>query len=125
VALVLKPNLYRVGAGVLVIASLSNVMLLWLSSDSDVFANIVAVTSGLVAVVLLASLFVEALVRWREEAVLVSFVVWLANLIEFATQSGVRWESQVRQCGFYLAFAMLALGVYVAERLERVEGGSP
>lgn len=114
-----QPTLYRVAVGVLALASAANVMLIALTPDDDMFANVVGVASAVVAVVLISSWLLRGLVRWREEALLLSLVVWVANLIEFAAQDGARWETQVRQCGFYAAFAGLALGTYLAQRLER------
>jgi hypothetical protein len=116
---VLQPSLYRVAVGVLALACAGNLFLVWLTTDDDTFANIVGVASGVVAAVLLATAFFPALVRLREEALLLALVVWLSNAIEFAFQDGVRWQTQVRQCSFYLAFAGLALGTYLAQRVER------
>lgn len=114
-----QPSLYRVAVGVLALACAGNVMLAWLTRVDDVFANVVAVASGLVAVVLVLSAVLARLIRWREEALLLAMCVWVANFIEFAAEDSARWESQVRQCSFYAALAGLALGTYLAQRVER------
>lgn len=113
-----QPSLYRVAVGVLALASIGNTMLIRLVRGDDTFALIIGIASGVVAAVLILSALVPALIRWREEALLLSMSVWLANLIEFALEDA-RWESQVRQCSFYAAFAGLALGTYLAQRTER------
>lgn len=115
------PSLYRVAVGVLALAAAANVLLWSITAPDDWFANIVAIASAVVVVALLTSAFVPALARLREEALLLALMVWVANLIEFATQDDVRWESRLRLCGFYAAFAGLALGTYLAQRLTREE----
>lgn len=115
----LHPSLYRVAVTALVIAAAANVALFWLTADDDWFANVIAAASGLVAVVLLISAGLPAAYRWREEACLLALAVWVANIIELATQDGPSLETKLRNCGFYLAFATLAAGVYIAQRLER------
>ena len=84
----LHPSLYRVAGAVLVIAAAANVALFWITADDDVFANVVAIASGVVVLVLLVSAGVPAAHRWREEACLLALAVWVANIIEFATQDG-------------------------------------
>lgn len=118
-ALDLHPSLYRVAVTSLVLAGLANVLLWRLTRTDDWFANVVAIASGLAAVLLAASGIIPALRVAREEALLLSFMVWSANLVEFALEDDARWESRVRTGGFYLAFAVLALGTYLAQRLER------
>lgn len=108
------PSMWRVAVIVLIIALAANTMLWSLRADDDTFAAIVAVASGLAAIGLIVHRFVF---EWlMGEALFVSFIVWTANAIEFATEDGIRWQSQVRQCGFYGAFAILSLGAYVATR---------
>jgi hypothetical protein len=114
-----QPTLYRVAVTSLVIALAANVLLWWVSSADDWFADIIAVASGLAALIIVLAAGVPTLVRWREEALLLAFAIWTANLIEFATEDGVRWETQWRQCGFYAAFAVVALGTYLAQRDAR------
>lgn len=114
-----QPSLYRIAVGVLALACAGNLFLVWLTTDDDVFATIVGFASGALALVLVLTAFLPALVRLREEALLLALMVWLANFIEYATQEHARWQSQVRLCSFYLAFAGLALGTYLAQRMER------
>lgn len=112
------PNLYRVAATTLVIALAGNVLLWWITADDDTFANIVAVASGVAAGLLVITAATQ-LARWRDDAMLVAVAVWVANLIEFATETGVPAESRARGCCFYAAFAVLALGTHVALRRGR------
>lgn len=112
-----RPSLYRVVTTALVIAGLSNVLLARLTTE-DAFANTIAAASVLAATVLAAAGVVPKLRGLREEAFLLSFVVWVANAVEFGLEDNVRWESQVRTIGFYAAFAVLALGGFVLMRLN-------
>lgn len=120
----LTPSLYRVAVTVLVIALLANSMLSRLTGRNDDFANVLSVASIVAVLGLLSSALTRRMVRWREESLLLAFAVWLANAIEYALEARASWESQVRQCGMYLAFAVLALGTYLAQRVER-EAPSP
>lgn len=108
------PSLWRVVGVALTIALLGNVLLARLTRDDDAFANVIAIASGIAAVGLLVTRFLAP--RFMGETFLLAFAIWVANGIEFASQGSARWESQVRQCGFYLAFAILALGAYLATR---------
>lgn len=114
----IHPSLWRTVGIALTIALIGNVLLARLSSDDDAFANVIAVASGIAAIALVVARIVAP--RYMGEALLLSFAVWVANGIEFALQGSARWESQVRQCGFYLAFAILSLGAYLATRREVV-----
>jgi hypothetical protein len=118
----LQPTPYRVTVTTLIIAAAADVLLWKVSGVEDTFANIIAVASGLCAVVLLASAVLTRYVRWREEALLLSFAVWIANLIEVELQEGIPLESKFRQGGFYLAFAVLSLGSYLVARFEATDG---
>lgn len=113
----LTPNLYRVTVTSLIVALAANVFLWKVSATDDIFANIIAIASGLAAIVLLATAVIPRAVGWREEALLVTFAVWTANLIEFAFETDARWESRARQCGLYAALAVLALGTYIGQRV--------
>lgn len=83
--------------------------LLWRLVSHDTFAVIIAIWSGVAAVLLAFGLKWRWLIRYGLQ---VSLGVWVANAIEFATQSGSFWESQLRQCGFYLSFAILSFTAY-------------
>jgi hypothetical protein len=114
----LSPTPWRVVVGVLVVALGCNVALAWITTADDVFANLIAAASGLVAVALVVT-SLQAYKRWKEEALLAAMVVWLANGIEFALTDGPSAQSKIRQVGFYAAFALLALGAHVILRLHR------
>lgn len=115
------PNLHRVGVTVLAIALVANVALWNVSNVDDTFANVIAAASAVAAVALVATALVTSLGRWREEAALVSLAVWLANFAEFALESDAGEWSRFRQCGFYAAFAVLSLGVFLYVRAARRE----
>lgn len=108
------PSLWRVVGIGLTIALLANVLLYRLVIKDDAFANVIAIASGVAAAILIVARFIAP--RYMGEGFLISMAVWIANLIEFATEDAARWESQVRQCGFYGAFALLSLGAYLATR---------
>lgn len=110
------PNLYRVAVTALVVALAGNILLWRLSRVDDWFAEVIAVASGITAVALVATAAIRRLVRWREEALLLAAGIWVANLIEFATEDAASWESRVRQGSFYAALAILAVGTFVGER---------
>ena len=115
----LQPNLYRAAITTLIIAAVANILLWRVTRGDDTFADIIAVTSGVVAVgLILTGGILPILVRLREETLLLAFAMWTANTIEFWLQNGPSWESRSRQCGFYLAFAVLALGTWLAQRVE-------
>lgn len=108
------PSLWRVVIYSLILALLSNILLIWISSDDDTFAIIVGIMSGIAAIAL--AITYHRFVRWLSEALLLTFTVWIANALEFALENVRLWETQVRQVGFYATFALLALGAYVAHR---------
>jgi len=113
----LRPSLYRVGITALIIAAAANILLWRVTRGDDTFASIIAVTSGVVAVGLIVTSG-GVLVQWRQETLLLAFSMWTANAVEFWLQNGPSWESRLRQCGFYAAFAVLALGTWLAQRVE-------
>jgi hypothetical protein len=111
-----RSSLWRVGATALVVALIANVFLIWVSTDDDWFATIIGISSGVLAALAIGLELSrdEHIDAGRSLVLLATFAVFMANLIEFATEDGPLWETKVRQCGFYLAFALLALGGYVA-----------
>jgi hypothetical protein len=115
----LRPSLYRVAVTALVVALFANILLWRVSSDDDAFANIIAAACGVAAALILVANVLPQLVRWREEGLLISFGLWVANALEFFFESAASWESRARQGGFYVAFAVLSLGTYLAQRIER------
>lgn len=107
--------------GIALVAALAGNTLLWPivgtdSGDEDVFARVVAVASGLAAVALIAAHYIERLRHLIGEALLLAIAVWTSNLIEFALEDHARWESRVRGCAFYAAFALIALAMYLVSR---------
>lgn len=110
---------HRVAAIALFVACAANVLLWTLAGPDEWFADVIAVASGIAAVALVVTGVVPVLRRLREPTLLLAFAVWSANALEFGLSEGPRWESQVRQCGLYLALALLALGTYVAVRVDR------
>lgn len=108
------PSLWRVVVLVLIVALVCNCFLWSLVSRDEAFARVIAIASGIAAIGLIVHRFVWE--RLMGEALLLSFAVWTANAIEYATFDRAVWESQVRQCGFYSSFALLSLGAYVATR---------
>ena len=115
----LHPGLYRVAWLASLMALLANVLLPWVVFDANSFQKIIAAGSGFAAAVLVVTSFVPAVIRWREEAFLLAVAVWVANSIEFATFDGPQWDSKLRQILIYMSFAVLALGTYLAQSLER------
>lgn len=112
----MTPSLWRVALVTLFIALVGNVALWPLTNDDNWFANTIAIGSALAALGLLVSRYWErALLGY---ALLLSLAVWVANAFEYATQSGANGWNQVRQCMFYVSFAVLSLGTYVATRDE-------
>lgn len=98
----------------LFIALVANVFLGWITRDDDWFANVIAIASGVAAAGLIVTRYFVP--RFAGEVLLLSVAIWVANVIEFVTEDGPLWESQMRQGGFYLAFAILSIGCYVATR---------
>lgn len=109
-------SLWRTCLIALFIALVGNVLLYRISTDDDWFANTIAIASGVAAVGLVASRFYNRII---EVALGLSFIIWVANAIEFATEDAARWENQVRQCSFYAAFAIISLGCWLSVRDER------
>lgn len=109
-------SLWRTCVVALAIALLGNIFLYAISSDDDWFANVIAGTSALAALGLILSHWVR---NAAEPALGLSFIVWVANGIEFATEEFPAWESQVRQCSFYAAFAIVSLGCWLVVRDRR------
>ena len=115
-----RPSLWRVAGTTLVVGLVANVFLIGVSATDDWFANIVGVASGVAAIALVVTAYLQAHYTFpvRRWACLLAFAVWTSNLIEFASEQGASIESKLRQCGFYLAFAILALGAYVSVVIE-------
>ena len=109
-------SLWRTSVVALFIALAGNVLLYRISGDDDWFANVIAITSAIAALGLIVARYVRSL---TELALGLSFIIWAANAIEFATEDAARWESQVRQCAFYVAFAIISLGCWLAVRVKR------
>lgn len=108
------PSVWRVCMVALFIALVANVFLAWITSEDDWFATIIGIASGVAAVGLVIARYVVP--RFVGEVLLLSTAIWVANLIEFISEDGPRWESQFRQGGFYAAFAIISIGCYVATR---------
>lgn len=109
-----QPSLWRVVVFSLVVGLLGNTMLYRLTVVDDTFANIIAIASGITGALLIVAWFLVP--RLVDDLLLVTFAIWTANVIEFATEDAARWESQVRQCSLYASAALLALGAYVGRR---------
>lgn len=107
-------SLLRTCVVALVVALAGNVWLIALAPDSDTFANGVGVASGVIAALIVVAYV--ALPKLLGEAMLAAFALWVANLIEIATDDVVRSATQIRQGAFYAAFALIALGAYLGTR---------
>ena len=109
---VVVPNLGHVVIYTLILASISNILLVQVARDPSFFTWVVSVASAASAIGLLLSY------KWLfllEHVLLLTFALWVANALEFTLgESDV--DSKLRQSGFYFAFALLALGAYVARR---------
>lgn len=114
--MITQPSLLRVDVYGMALALAANVLLWRVAVEDDGFANIIAVGSGVGAVALIVSY--HKFPQWLGESFLLAFGVWIANTIEFAFRDAPRWETQVRLCGFYLAFALIALGSYLSQERE-------
>lgn len=108
------PSLWRVVVLALVVTLAANTLLWSLVRGDDTFARIIAVASAVAAAGLVVHRFVYPALMG--EALLLSFAVWVANTLEYALEDVARWQSQVRQCAFYAALALLSLGAYIATR---------
>lgn len=108
------PSLWRVAGLTLTIALVANVFLWHTSQRDDAFANTIAIASGIAAGGLVITRF--WMVRYMGEALLLSLAIWVASAIWIATADYIEWENTVRETGFYLAFALLSLGGYLATR---------
>lgn len=105
--------MWRVVVFGLAIALGGNAFLASIVSD-DTFVYIISVASGVVAVALVILWFIAP--KWVDDLLLASLAIWVANIIEFATESNVLLETQIRQCTFYGSFAVMSIGAYVAKR---------
>lgn len=111
-----RDSLWRTCTVALCIALLGNVLLYRLSTDDDWFANVIAAVSGLAALGLILSHWVR---NAAEPSLGLSFIAWVANGIEFATEEFPEWDTKVRQCSFYAAFALISLGCWLRVRDKR------
>lgn len=107
----------------LTLAMASNLLLAPVTNWDDEFATIIGVSSGVVAVLLVVTYLVRPLRWFLGETLLLAHVVWLANFIEWALHENVPWDSRARSCGFYLAFAVIALGMHIATRVSAGKNG--
>lgn len=102
----------------LIVALAANTLLYAVTSADDWFANVIAVASGLAAVGLVVTFWIPSLRPHLELVLLGAVAIWVANLVEIELQDGIRWETKLRQGGFYAALGVLALGGYLATRLH-------
>lgn len=114
--MVTTSSLWRTCLIALFIALVGNILLARISSDDDWFANVIAVASGIAAIGLVAARFYHRIIEF---ALGLSFIIWVANAIEFALEELPRWETQVRQGSFYVAFAVVSLGCWLSVRDRR------
>jgi hypothetical protein len=112
----LQPTLYRVTVTAILLGLAANTLLWWIVPGDDTFAKIISISSAVALVAILVTSLSSApwTMRWRAEALLLAFFVWVANIIEFGTQDHIALDSRARQCGLYGAEAVLVLGTYLA-----------
>jgi hypothetical protein len=108
----------RAASLVLAIALAANVLLVAVARDKDWFVWTITVASALAAVGMLHRVFAPAN-RLSTEAAWLGTGVWVANLVEIATDEFVRTASQIRLGGFYFAFALGCALMYLVERLAK------
>lgn len=107
----------RLMAIVLLVACATNTLLVWASHDDDLFTWIISIAAAISAAGIITR------VVWRvsvisEYAVWLACGMWVANFVEIVT-SDVSQSGKFRNGGFYLAFALLSVGVYYVERVMR------
>lgn len=109
-----RPSLWRVVIAGEILGLIANGFLVWVAPNSDEFAKVIGWVSFGVAIALIVSRI--RFTRFLDDMLLLVFVLWMVNFLEYALHTEARLESQLRQCGFYLAFGLMALGAYVARR---------
>lgn len=112
------PSLWRVVIFAIVVALAVNTLLWLIVEDDDAFAKIIAVASGVTALGLLVAWY--RFPKLLDNLLVVGFMVWTANAIEFALVDGLPWENYWRQCGLYASEALLCLGAYVAHKTNPI-----
>lgn len=89
--------------------------------ENDDWATVISIASGIVAVALLLAWFIAH--RFVDDILLLSLAIWIANLIEYATTIEDWGERELQACGFFLSFALLSVGAYVARRTAVTQDG--
>lgn len=112
------PSLWRVVIFAIVVALAVNTLLWFVARDEQTFAKIIAVASGITAVGLLLAWY--RVPKLLDNLLVIGFIIWVANAIEFALVDGLAWESYWRQCGLYVSEALLCLGAYVAHKTNPI-----
>lgn len=113
----MRSDLLRTSTIALVMALVGNLWLVWLSSHGDTFAEVVGISSIVIAALIVLTYAVGPLRHWLGECYLLSLALWTANLIELWTDDNLRRATQVRQGGFYSALAIVSLGCYLTTRV--------
>lgn len=110
-------RLWRVAGLALVLALAANVLLWPITHGRDTFVIIIAIADATAAIALIATHYVKPIADWTGESLILAMAAWLANAIEFAFEDRVSWESRARSCLVYLAFAIVALGMFLVLHL--------
>ena len=117
------PNLLRGATIALVVALVANVWLLGFANRYW-FTTVVGVASGIVAFAIVVTYGIPGLFsRFRDDAYLAAFAIWVANAIELALAEGVATAGRVRSTGLYVALAVIALSAYLNVRVVRQGAG--
>jgi hypothetical protein len=107
----------RAASVVLGTACLANVLLYAVANPHGWFQATISIASALAYLGMMTRI-IWPISRVSEEATWLCAGVWIANLCEVSS-ADIRIESKLRQAGFYLAFALGSIFLYLVERISR------
>jgi hypothetical protein len=113
----------RAASVVLAFACLANVLLYAVAVPHGWFQLTISIASGLAYLGMMTRI-IWPISRVSEEATWLCAGVWIANLCEISA-ADIRIESKLRQAGFYLAFALGSIFLYLVERIARQTDNTP
>lgn len=117
--LIRTSSLWRIGGVALTVGSLGNVLLGGVTDYDDTFAATIAIAAGISVIGLLITHYVKILYPWTYLVLLWTMAVFVTNTLELMLEHERNWDTRLRMAGFYLGFAMLALGMYLTIRPTR------
>lgn len=87
----------------------------------DAYASVLSIVGGVLAFLMIVTHYWEPVKKWGNEVIFAVFVLWVAQFTETVFEHSNPGWFKIRQGCFYLAFAIVALGMYLVQYEEEKE----